>query len=176
MSELIRWFDSVETNKAFKFCKVCDLPLPLASDVWVVNKHYHRSECVLEYAICEPCRDVVSESFSEASKAAIRGFLESEIDWEQCMLDWMALDHPAERMDHCVACRLPRAQMEGFTVSAQFGMDGSLIEGALPFLMCQSCVAQITATLSDESRKVWQNFIADNFEGPDADELDLGFF
>jgi len=176
MSELSRWFDSVETDKPFKTCKVCDLPLPLASDVWVVNKHYHRSECVLEYAVCESCRDHVSEKFSEPSKAAIRSFLETEIEWEQRMLDWMDLVRPVERLDRCVACRMSREQTEGFTISGQFGKDGNLIEGALPILMCSSCISQITASLSEESRKVWQNFIAEYFEGPDADEFDLGFF
>ena len=92
------------------------------------------------------------------------------------MLDWMALEKPAERMDHCVACRAPREQMDGFTISAQFGKDGSLIDGALPLLMCSSCVSQITTRLSEESRIVWQNFIAEYFEGPDADEFGLGIF
>jgi|AntRauTorckE6833_2_1112554.scaffolds.fasta_scaffold66750_1 hypothetical protein len=176
MSELSRWFDSVETDKPFKTCKVCDLPLPLAADVWVVNKHYHRSECVLEYAVCESCRDHVSEKFSESSKAAIRRFLETEIEWEQRMLDWMALDRPVERMDQCVACRLPREQMDGFTISAQFNKEGNLIEGALPLLMCASCISQINAGLSEESRKIWQDFIAEFFEGPDTGESNLGFF
>ena len=176
MSELSRWFDSVETDKPFKTCKVCDLPLPLASDAWLVSKHYHRNECVLEYAVCESCRDHVSEKFSESSKAAIRQFLESEIEWEQRMLDWMTLEKPAERMKHCVACRVPREQMEGFTISAQFEKNGTLIEGALPLLMCSSCISQVTASLSEKSRKVWQDFIAEYFEGPDADEFDLGIF
>lgn len=176
MSELSRWFDSVETDKPFRACKVCDLPLPLASDVWVVNKHYHRGECVLEYAVCESCRDHVSEKFSDSSKAAIRKFLETEIEWEQRMLDWMALKRPVERMDLCVACRVPREQMEGFAISAQFDKNKNLVEGALPLLMCASCVSQITASLSEESREVWQNFIADHFEGPDTEGTDLGIF
>ncbi len=92
------------------------------------------------------------------------------------MLAWMAQDRPAERLDQCVACRVPREQMEGFTISAQFDKNGSLIEGALPLLMCSSCVSQITASLSPESREVWQNFIAEYFEGPDTDEFDLGLF
>lgn len=173
---MTRWFDSIETGKPFKFCKVCELPLPLAADVWVVNKHYHRGECILEYAVCESCRNHVSENFSESSKAEIRKFLESEIVWEQRILDWMTLENPAERMNHCVACRVPREKMEGFTISAQFSKDGSLIYGALPLLMCSTCVSRITARLSDESRKVWQNFIAEYFEGPDADGYDFGMF
>lgn len=176
MRDLRRWFDSVETDRQFETCKVCEQLLPLAADTWVVNKHFHRAECVLEYAVCETCRDRISGDFSESSKAAIRDFLESEIDWEQRMLDWMTLPEPAARMDHCVACRTPREGMEGFTVSAQFRNDSSLIEGALPLLMCASCVSRITESMSGKSREIWQEFISRYFEGPDADEFDLGIF
>jgi len=175
MPELNQWFESVETDAPFDICKVCTHPLGL-SETWVVNKHYHRDECVMEYAVCEECRDQISGAFSEESKAAIRTFLESEIDWEQRMLDWMALEVPAERLDHCVACRIPRFLADGFAISAQFRHDGTLIEGALPLLMCSDCVAKITASLSPESREVWRNFVSRHFDGPDAGEIDLGIF
>ena len=176
MPELKKWFDSVETARPFETCKVCQQLLPLAADTWVVNKHYHRGECIMEYAVCEICRDEVSGRFSESSKAAIRGFLENGINWEQRMIEWMLLHDPVERLDACVACRTPRTGTEGFAISAQFGHNGGLIDGALPLLMCANCVAQITASLSKESREVWQDFVATYFEGPDSGDIDLGIF
>lgn len=175
MPELMKWFESVETDAPFETCKVCTHPLEF-SETWVVNKHYHRDECVMEYAVCEECRDGISGRFSEESKAAIRAFLENEIDWEQRMLDWMALEAPAERLDFCVACRIPRFLAEGFAISAQFRQDGSLIEGALPLLMCSDCVARITFSLSTESREVWRDFVTRHFEGPGSEDIDLGIF
>lgn len=176
MPELKKWFDSVETDRPFEICKVCEQLLPLAADTWVVNKHYHRGECILEYAVCETCRDGVSGKFSEDSKAAIRDFLENSINWEERMTEWMLLRNPVERLDACVACRIPRDLMEGFTISAQFHHNGNLIDGALPLLMCSDCVAQVTASLSEESRKVWQDFITRHFEGPGSEDVDLGIF
>jgi len=176
MSKLQQWFDSLETDRPFEICKVCEELLPLAADTWVVNKHYHRSECVMEYAVCEKCRDAVSNCFSESSKAAIRDFLENNINWEQRMLDWMELKNPEQRLDNCVACRIPRELTEGFTLSAHFRHDGSLIDGALPLLMCSDCVGTITSSLSPESRKTWQEFISKHFEGPDSEDVDLGIF
>jgi len=176
MSKLMQWFDSLETDRPFEICKVCDQLLPLAADSWVVNKHYHRSECVMEYAVCERCRDNVSNRFSEASKEAIRDFLETNIDWEQRMLGWMELDDQVKRLDNCVACRIPRELTDGFTLSAHFRQDGSLIDGALPLLMCSDCVGTITASLSPESRRTWQDFISEHFEGPDSEDIDLGIF
>jgi hypothetical protein len=176
MSKLQQWFDSVETDRPFETCKVCKQLLPLAADSWVVNKHYHRSECIMEYAVCDKCRDSVSNSFSESSKAAIREFLEDKIDWEQRLLDWMALEKPEQRLDNCVACRVPRKLPDGFTLSAHFKQDGSLIDGVLPLMMCSDCVATITANLSPESRKKWQEFISEHFEGPDSGDIELGIF
>jgi hypothetical protein len=176
MPELSKWFNSEETERPFETCKICEQLLPLAADTWVVNKHYHRGECILEYAVCERCRDGVSGKFSEESKAAIRKFLETKINWEQRMTEWMLLHNPAERLNSCVACRTPREEMEGFTISAQFRHDGTLIEGALPLLMCSNCVDQITTSLSQESRETWRNFISRNFEGPDPEDIDLGIF
>ncbi|MES2982562.1 MAG: hypothetical protein V4727_09640, partial [Verrucomicrobiota bacterium] len=68
MRQLAQWFESIETGKPFVSCKICQNSLSTASKSWVVNKHYHRKECVLEYAICDQCRDDVAGSFSEASK------------------------------------------------------------------------------------------------------------
>ena len=175
MLELMKWFESVETDAPFVTCKVCTHPL-VFSESWVVNKHYHRDECVMEYAVCEECRDGVSGKFSEESKAAIREFLESKIDWEQRMLDWMALENPEKRLDNCVACSTQRGLADGYAISAQFRQDESLIEGALPLLMCSDCVAKITASLSPESREVWRDFVARHFDGPGTDDVDLGIF
>lgn len=179
MLDLKKWFDSVETDRPFEICQVCTQLLPLAADTWVVNKHYHRDECVLEYAVCEKCRDEVSGRFSESSKSTIRDFLETRIDWEQRILDWMALANPVDRLDECVSCRTKRTEMEGYTISAQFRYDGSLIDGALPLLMCSSCVSTVTSCLSEESRRVWQDFTSSYFDGPDSEDTDfdsLGIF
>lgn len=176
MNELARWFDSVETDRPFTSCKVCDLPLPLTSDSWIVNKHYHHNECILEYAVCEACRDLVSNSFSDDSKAAIRKFLETEINWEDQLLEWMKLTDSSERLDNCVACKVPRGITNGFTISAQFTKEGTLIENALPLLMCDSCISKITESLSESSRITWQKFIAEYFEGPENDTPNLGLF
>ena len=176
MPGLEKWFESVETDSPFETCKVCTRFLQFAADTWVVNKHYHREECVMEYAVCEDCRDGLSRRFSETSRAAIRHFLENEINWEQRMTDWLTLADPTERLENCVACRMPRFLTDGFAISAQYRRDGSLVEGALPLMMCSDCMATVTASLSAESRAVWRDFVEKHFEGPGSGEIDLGIF
>lgn len=170
MSALERWFDSVETGRPFRDCLVCREPLR-ASDSWVVNKHFHRGECVMEYAVCDACRDVTSKELSEESKAAFRDFIENGIDWEQRILDWMALSDPVGRLDGCVSCLLGREGLKGFVISAKFGNRGELIERAQPFLMCEDCVQAMTRNISEGSRQLWQDFIDRYFEGPDHDSI-----
>ena len=176
MPTLTQWFASVETDRPFETCKVCEQLLPLAADTWVVNKHYHREECILEYAVCEKCRSEVSGNFSEESKASVRDFLENGINWETRITDWSELEKPEQRLDFCVACRTPGFLADGFTISAQFRQDGSIIDGALPLMMCSDCVGEVTSRLSPESKQVWQQFISDHFEGPDSEDIDLGIF
>jgi hypothetical protein len=163
------WLASEETGEAFSHCLCCKIPLVEVDGPWLVNKEFLGGECVLEYAICQPCRDRVTDQLSEESKESVRGFLEKEIDWEARMREFMLVHDPAERFDVCIACRMPREEMTGFGISALFDSGGSLVTGPLPLLICQPCVGRMTASMSDQSKEVWRKFIAGNFAGPHSD-------
>lgn len=163
------WLGSEETGEAFSHCLCCKLPLVEIAEPWLVNKEFLRGECVMEYAICQPCRDRVTEQLSEESKEAVRGFLEKEIDWEARMREFMLAPEPTQRFDACIACHAPREGMEGYGISALFDSGGSLVTGPLPLLICQPCIGRMTADLSEASREVWRRFLAENFAGPPRD-------
>ena len=169
MRTLDEWLESEETGRPFSHCLCCKLPLLEIAEPWLVNKEIVRGECVLEYAICQPCRDLVTEQLSGEAKAAVRRFLEYEIDWEARMREFMLSHDLRERFDACIACCTPREELEGFGISALFDSGGSLVTGPLPLLICQQCVARMTADLSDQSREVWKNFLARHFTGPPGD-------
>jgi hypothetical protein len=136
---------------------------------YLVNKEYQRGECVLEYAICQPCRDEVTDQLSEESKETVRQFLETKIDWEARMMDFMMSHDMAGRFDACISCREPRDKLEGFGISALFDSGGSLVNGPLPLLICGGCIRRMTASLSASSREVWRKFLSDHFVGPPDD-------
>jgi len=163
------WMASDETGEAFSHCLCCKVPLVEIAAQWLVNKEYLRGECVLEYAICQPCRDDVTDRLSEESKEQVRNFLEQKIDWEERMKEFMLAHDPVVRFDACVACRTPREETEGFGLSALFDSGGSLVTGPLPLLICKSCVARMTRSFSEQSRDVWRNFLELNFTGPPGD-------
>jgi hypothetical protein len=169
MRTLDDWLGSEETGEAFSHCLCCKLPLVEIADPWLVNKEFRRGECVMEYAICQECRDQVTDELSEESKESVRGFLEREIDWEARMREFMLAPQVTDRFDACIACCAPRESLEGFGISALFDAGGSPVVGPLPLLICQPCVGRMTAGLSEESRGVWRRFLAENFEGPPGD-------
>ena len=67
MRTLDEWLGSEESGGAFTHCLCCKVPLVEIDAPWLVNKEFVRGECVLEYAICQPCRDRVTEELAEDS-------------------------------------------------------------------------------------------------------------
>lgn len=140
------------------------MPLLETAGPWLVNKEFRKGECVQEYAICQSCRDEVTAKFSEESKETVRLFLEREIDWPARIRDFMMDD--ASRFADCIACRKPRAEMDGFGISALFDEGGRPVTGPLPLLVCGDCISRVSGLLSEETRAVWKQFLADHFPGP----------
>ncbi len=169
MRTIDEWLGSEETGAPFSHCLCCRLPLVEIAAPWLVNKEFVRGECVLEYAICQPCRDLVTDQLSEHSKKAVRHFLEEEIDWDGRMKEFMMSHDLTERFAACIACRTPLLELEGFGISALFDSGGSLVTGPLPLLICRPCVGRMTASLCEDSREVWRNFLMKNFAGPSSD-------
>lgn len=166
MRSVDEWLSSEETGLPFSVCVSCRLPLLEIDAPWLINKDYFREECVLEYAVCQPCRDRVAARISEGSKAAVRGFLEREIDWDARVAEFMASPDLEERFSKCIACRTPRGEMDGFGISALFDSGGNLVTGPLPLLICRSCIARMTGLLSEQCRGVWKQFLSEHFSGP----------
>jgi hypothetical protein len=169
MKAFDRWLISEETSRPFSHCIHCRLSLCEIAAPWLITKEYHRGECVLEYAICLPCREAVTATFDEESKAAVRGFLEREIDWQARLSEFMLMHDPCERFTACVACGESRENLAGYGISALFDADGQWVCGPLPLLICKSCTTQMTEALTPRSRALWQSFIGEHFAGPAGD-------
>ncbi len=175
MRGIDEWFSSEETGAGFRHCASCRLPLLEIDAPWVVNKDYAHGECVLEYAICQPCRDRLSEEIPESTKAAIRGFLEEEIDWGARFAEFFTSGDESVRFERCIACRSLREGLEGFAISGLFDGEGHPVIGPLPLLICRGCYSRMTSLLCGKGRAVWQRFLAECFEGP-FDDDDPGVF
>ena len=166
MPLLEKWLGSEETGRPFVFCISCKLPLLEVDAPWLVNKEFKGSECVLEYAICQPCREGFTNRFSERAKESVRGFLKQEIDWDQWLEESMRSDVPEERLAACISCRQPRTEISGFAISALFDSGGELVMGPLPLLICDNCTERMTRGLGEEGREIWGDFLTDHFQDP----------
>ena len=173
MRGMDRWLRCEESGGKFEDCVRCRSTLLEIDRPWLVNKDFHRGECVMEYAICQPCRDLTAADFPEDSKAAVRKFLEAEIDWECRQQEFALMRNEIERFEKCVACRKDREDCEGFAISALYDEEGTLVPGPLPLLICSDCVRRMTAELSEEGRAVWRLFVKRYFAGPPEGEFDI---
>lgn len=170
MHGLSPWLMSEETGAPFTHCIRCRLPLLEIDARWLVIKDYRLEECTMEYAICEPCRNDISAGFSETSKAAVRDFLATHIDWDARIEDFMMDGTMEGRFSHCIGCRTPREHMAGYGISALFDASGDLIEGPLPLLLCDVCTRNLANRFSPEDLATWRDFISTHFEGPPGTE------
>ena len=176
MRTMNEWLNSEETGEPFSHCLCCKMPLVEMDAPWLVNKEIVGGECVLEYAICQPCRDRVANQLSEESKKSVRNFLETEIDWENRIQAFMFEHDATKRFYKCICCTTPREELIGYGISALFDSDGSLVTGPLPLLICTPCIAKMTAQLSEDSLDVWRKFLADHFVGPPNESGFPGLF
>lgn len=168
MSDFIHnWLRSVESGREFEQCTQCGCSLADTRQPWIVNKEWHRGECVMEYALCHECRGGMIASISAESVRFVQGFFEQHIDPMRWIEQIGAGDgDPAELVASCFACGQSRDDAEGFGISAMFEVAGTLEIGPLPVMICQDCSAKVEEGLSKETRDSWQRFVDENFPGP----------
>lgn len=142
------------------------MPLLEIDRPWLVTKDYRHGECVLEYAICEGCRDEVTARIPEETKARVRHHLETTIDWSRRLGELLA-SH--DRLARCIACEAPRHGSGSYSLSAAFDASGRLIEGPLPLLMCEACAARMKSLLCETGLRVWNDFVESHLHLSDGD-------
>lgn len=161
-------FNSLETGKPFTHCCDCNRPFTEIDDTYLVQKSYNGTECIFEYAICESCRETISEEFSEKSREAMFDFFHDNADLRN---DFPLLSTDAPLEDHiqkCITCSTPRAECKSFSYAGVF-LNESLLIGPFPLLFCGTCEENLSKSLSKETQDTWNRFIEENFPGPPAD-------
>ncbi|NWK54633.1 hypothetical protein HW115_03360 [Verrucomicrobiaceae bacterium N1E253] len=136
--------------------------------MYIINQSFAGDECVFEFALCMDCREKMHNQLSEPSKVAMFDFMHDHIDMEQ-REEQLGTDSATEDyITSCITCHQPRSATNGYTLGAMFA-GHELIKGPFPMLMCSTCEEALADSLSDETRKVWDRFIAENFPGPPSE-------
>lgn len=160
------WTDSEETGKPFSHCMRCKQPLDAEREPWLVNKEYRMGECILEFAICRPCRGVVTEGLSPDSRESVKKFVEQEISPRGRVARGDLKNDFEGRFDTCVSCGRSREELERFGISALLDSFGLVAADPLPLLICHFCTARMTEKISGHSKQVWGEFLGEHLEGP----------
>ena len=165
-------FDSVETGEPFRECIHCHCDLVASGRMYLVSKEIVRGECVLEYALCDQCRDELSGELSEESRERIQQMLEEGVDWQSRIERTMGASGIDAWIDSCIFCGAPRDEEKGYGLSAIF-IGGHLFPGPLPAIICGACSERLQQQLSKKTRDFWDRFSEEHFPGPPADFVDL---
>jgi len=160
-------FNSFETNAPFQHC--CDCGCELAqTEMFIVNQSFAGEECVFELALCHACREKMNSQLSEESRIAMFDFMHDHIDMEARQ---QALGHDSDTSDYlatCITCHQPREHISNYTIGGMFA-GNEMLKGPFPMLMCSTCEEALSETISDETRKMWDDFIASHFPGPPSE-------
>jgi hypothetical protein len=163
-------FHSLETNGAFKTCCDCACELLDSAQMYLVQKSFSNNECVMEFALCDRCKEKLDEQISGESKEAIYDFLFDHAEMVEAPEDYSQADS-LQQIEECLTCGKERSECEGYTYSGLF-LGTHLIPGPLPMMICDDCQATMSENMSDHTRDVKDKFYAENFPGP-PNEVDL---
>ena len=136
--------------------------------MFVINKSYVGDECVFEMALCFDCREKMNAKLSEDSRVAMFDFMHDNIDMDARKANLGTESETEDYLAECITCQQPRDAVNSYTLGAMFS-GTALIKGPFPMLMCSTCEEALAETISDETRKMWDRFIADHFPGPPSE-------
>ncbi len=141
-------------DRPFQHCTRCGETLNDFQGGFQISKAYKKSECVMEYALCDHCRTQMMEEFSQESKKRLAQFQDEEVNLER-------------GMDACSVCAAPRSSesMEDFVITGICEGDHLLHS----IMICGGCADGVQELISVKTRDTWRRFVNDNFPGPPPD-------
>lgn len=152
-------------GRPFRVCTACGESLAEFDNGYHINKTFHGSEVIMEYALCFPCYQNLVQEFSEASIRSLVDFQSSRSRQPE--------NEPEEDYDYeCEFCE--RTRWQAVEEKKQYAlaalcMGRNLIER--PVLACEECMLEMNECISEPTRKRWRDFVDDHFPGVPADAL-----
>lgn len=165
-------FDSVEKDGPFARCLRCRADFIETGRTYFISKEFARGDCILEYAICDHCREEVAVELSEESRASVQRLLEEEVDWEGRLDRISGASDISAWLGSCLFCDAPPDDQLGYGISGLF-LNGKALPGPFPAMICGSCAERMQQGLSRKTRDFWDRFSKDYFPGPPADIVDV---
>lgn len=163
-------FYSSETEAKFTNCCDCGCELLTSGRMYMIQKSFSNGECVLEFALCDACKEKLDQQISKESREAIYDFLFDHTQVLEPQAE-CSIEEALEQIEICIACDKMLPDCAGFTYSGLF-VGNHMVPGPLPMMICDECQVKMSENLSDHTRDVKDKFYAENFPGPPS-EADL---
>lgn len=177
-------FYSEYLEQPFEDCINCGCSLGTAA-VYVIQKRFVIGEAVFEMAICDNCRQQLTETYSEETKAALNermmqyfGRMAAEV------LEQQPSSRPAEDlldrcMNFCLICSATRENCKKYSLAGLFRRQEIVVQcsaiGQSPVMICDRCEEELSELISQKTRDAWQRFMDEHFDGPPGIDLDIPY-
>jgi len=138
-------FDSVEQDGPFHRCLRCRADFIETGRAYFISKEFARGDCVLEYAICDHCREEISVELSEESRASVQKLLEEDVDWEARLGRIHDANDISAWLGNCLFCNSLPDDNRGYGISGLF-LNGRPLPGPFPAMICGNCAERIIET------------------------------
>jgi len=170
VSKIPELFHCFEHDGPFQQCLTCDGKLLEISDPYTITKVFRSTECVLEYAMCLPCRQKMAAEFSQESQERLNHFYKRN-QALQSRSQKLNPSHVLEEwIQECATLQKPLTELAHYSVACM-GFGDSLVFDPFPMMICSTCEQDVQERLSKTTRDQWDKFVQDHFEGPPADAL-----
>lgn len=170
MDKIPECFHSLETDAPFTNCCDCGCELISSAQMYMVQKNFAGDECIMEFALCSPCKEKLDEQISGKSKEALFDFLFDNAEMVEAPADYTA-EQSLEQIEECLTCGKERGKCKEYSYSGLF-VGTHLIPGPMPMMICDDCQESISENLSEHTKDVKNKFYEENFPGPPS-EVDL---
>ena len=173
LCEIPSLFHSLEFDGPFKQCCLCERPLLESGDQaprYVIERIFHRSEPIVEYAICERCHVGQLDCISAESLKALRQFwserFNAQLSRAQLMVDFFANKSKVDDwVERCIFTDRLREQCDRYQVAA-IARGNQLMLNLFPVMISGDASKQISELLSEQTKGWMSDFVSDQFGMP----------
>ena len=170
MDKIPEAFHSFETDSPFTNCCDCGCDLVTSGEMYMVQKNFSGTECMMEFALCSNCKEGLDEQISDESKEAMYDFLFDHAEMVEPPIGYTA-EQALGQIEECLTCGKKRSDCGEYTYAGLF-IGHYLIPGPMPMMICDDCQEIISEGMSDHTKDVRDKFYQENFPGPPS-EVDL---
>lgn len=171
--EIPATFHSTVDKTPFSTCLVCERSLlqePLVP--YMIEKNVrrypelNREEVIFEFAICQPCQQVMSEALSKESRERISTYFQEHLSPSQIEANLQKSDRsPDDSIQDCMLSGEAIQTCTEYSLYAQ--CQGEEMEmNIFPFALSGKVLEQMAELLSDRSREEMDDFMGHYFTGP----------